>query len=66
FLAYAYAKKGARLVLVARGENRLRLRDVAAKAKKHGSPDVLVCAADVSRVEDCKRFVQDAIDHFGC
>ncbi|MCL7035365.1 hypothetical protein MKW94_024537 [Papaver nudicaule] len=66
FLAYAYAKKGARLVLVARGENRLRLREVAAKAKKHGSPDVLVCAADVSRAEDCKRFVQDAINHFGC
>ncbi|KAI3869044.1 hypothetical protein MKW92_045628 [Papaver armeniacum] len=64
FLAYAYANKGARLVLVARREN--RLREVAEKAKKHGSPDVLVCVADVSRVEDCKRFVQDAIDHFGC
>ncbi|KAI3943611.1 hypothetical protein MKX01_039239 [Papaver californicum] len=64
FLAYAYAKKGARLVLVARREN--RLREVADKAKKHGSPDVLVCAADVSKVEDCKRFVQDAINHFGC
>ncbi|MCL7022013.1 hypothetical protein MKW94_001533 [Papaver nudicaule] len=64
FLAYAYAKKGARLVLVARREQ--RLREVADKARKYGSPDVLVCAADVSKVEDCKRFVQDAIDHFGC
>ncbi|KAI3898564.1 hypothetical protein MKX03_030489 [Papaver bracteatum] len=72
FLLYIYAEscvclcqqRSSRLVLVARREN--RLREVAEKANKHGSPDVLVCVADVSRVEDCKRFVQDAIDHFGC
>ncbi|KAL9372876.1 hypothetical protein Peur_035120 [Populus x canadensis] len=30
-----------------------------------GSPDVIMIRADVSKVEDCKRFVDEAIRHFG-
>ena len=41
------------------------LHDVAAKAKDAGSPDVLVVAGDVANPEDCKRFVQATVEHFG-
>jgi NAD(P)-dependent dehydrogenase (short-subunit alcohol dehydrogenase family) len=41
------------------------LHDVAAKAKDIGSPDVLVVAGDVANPEDCQRFVQATVEHFG-
>ncbi|KAI9079711.1 hypothetical protein K1719_038332 [Acacia pycnantha] len=62
-LAYEYGRRGSRLALVARREN--RLRGVAAKAKAVGSTDVITIVADVSRVEDCKRFVDLTVSHFG-
>ncbi|KAJ1270681.1 hypothetical protein BS78_06G070500 [Paspalum vaginatum] len=62
-IAYQYARKGARLALVARRER--SLHDVAARAKDVGSPDVLVVAGDVSNLEDCQRFVQATVEHFG-
>ncbi|XP_010249449.1 PREDICTED: 11-beta-hydroxysteroid dehydrogenase 1B-like [Nelumbo nucifera] len=62
-LAYQYAKRGARLLLVARRKN--CLQEVAEKARGFGSPDVVVVQADVSKVDDCKRFVDEAISHFG-
>ncbi|KAK3035855.1 hypothetical protein RJ639_032992 [Escallonia herrerae] len=62
-LAYEYAKKGACLVLVARRES--RLREVADRARKLGSSDVLLVCADVSDINDCKRFVDETINHFG-
>ncbi|KAJ4843087.1 hypothetical protein Tsubulata_019150 [Turnera subulata] len=62
-LAYEYAKRGARLALVARRED--RLREVAEKARTLGSPDVLVILADVSKSEDCKRLVDETVNHFG-
>ncbi|XP_057485376.1 11-beta-hydroxysteroid dehydrogenase 1A-like isoform X1 [Actinidia eriantha] len=62
-LAYEYAKKGASLVIVARREN--QLQKVAETARELGSPDVLYVSADVSNVDDCKRFVDEAINHFG-
>jgi len=46
-VAYEYAKRGARLALVARREN--RLKEVAGNAKLLGSPDVIAIPADVSR-----------------
>lgn len=61
-LAYEYAKRSACLVLVARREDLLRV--VADKAKKLGSPDVLVVKADVSNTADCKNFVEQTINHF--
>ena len=62
-IAYQYARRGARLALVARRED--RLRGVASEARKMGSPDVIMIRADVSKVEDCKRFVDEAMRHFG-
>ncbi|XP_044501921.1 11-beta-hydroxysteroid dehydrogenase A-like isoform X2 [Mangifera indica] len=58
YLAYEYGKKGARLALVARRED--RLNEVAAKASELGSPDVIVICADVSKVEDLDHLVNNA------
>lgn len=63
YLAYEYAKRGARLALVARREELLEV--VAGKLREMGSPDVIVISADVSKLEDCKRFVDETINHFG-
>ncbi|GMI97574.1 HYDROXYSTEROID DEHYDROGENASE 2, hydroxysteroid dehydrogenase 2 [Hibiscus trionum] len=58
-LAYEYAKKGARLALVVRRQD--RLTEVADKARRLGSLDVLIIPADVSKPEDCKRFINEAV-----
>ncbi|GFZ17353.1 hydroxysteroid dehydrogenase 7 [Actinidia rufa] len=42
-----------------------RLEAVATKASELGSPDVIIETGDVSRVEDCKRFVDAAVNRFG-
>ncbi|GMY15157.1 11-beta-hydroxysteroid dehydrogenase 1a [Fagus crenata] len=62
-VAYEYARRGACLVLVARREDRLQI--VADKARELRSPEVIVVRADVSKVEECKRFVEEALNHFG-
>ncbi|GAB4860394.1 hypothetical protein Ancab_035552 [Ancistrocladus abbreviatus] len=62
-LAYEYARRGASLVLSARREN--RLKEVAEKAKKLGSPNALVVPADVSKVDDCQHLVDKTINHYG-
>ena len=62
-LAYEYAKRGANLVLVARRQE--LLATVAGKAMEIGSPEAIVIKADVSKLLDCKRFVDEAIKHFG-
>ncbi|PKI76700.1 hypothetical protein CRG98_003009 [Punica granatum] len=62
-LAYVYASRGACLALVARRES--RLVEVANRAYWLGSPDVIVIRADVSKVDDCKRFVDETVSHFG-
>lgn len=63
-MAYRYAKKGANLVLVARRENRLKA--VADKARTVGAKNVHVIAADVTKEEDCKRFIDETINLYGC
>lgn len=62
-LAYEYAKKGACLVLAARRER--SLQEVADTARYLGSPDVVVVRADVSKVDDCRRIVDQTMNHFG-
>lgn len=62
-LAYEYGKRGACLALGARREN--RLRQVADVARELGSPDVIIIPADVSLPQDCKRLVDQTINHFG-
>ncbi|KAM7269954.1 hypothetical protein ACFE04_029168 [Oxalis oulophora] len=63
YVAYEYATRGARLALVARREDRLEA--VAKKARALGSPDVIIVCADVSKSEDCERFIEKTINHFG-
>ncbi|KAJ0113508.1 hypothetical protein Patl1_01257 [Pistacia atlantica] len=60
-MAYEYAKRGANLVLV----DLKPLGSVAERARHLGSWDVVAVAADVSVIQDCKRFVDTAINHFG-
>lgn len=38
---------------------------MADQAQEYGSPDVLIISADVSKVEDCKRIVDETMSHFG-
>ena len=42
-----------------------QLEQVAAAARELGAPDVIVIAADVSKIDDCKRMVDQTVDHFG-
>ncbi|XVF54725.1 hypothetical protein PTKIN_Ptkin05aG0204200 [Pterospermum kingtungense] len=61
-LAYEYARRGARLALVARREQ--RLQEVAATCEIIGSPEAIYILGDVSRIDDCKRFVDATVNHF--
>ncbi|MED6216631.1 hypothetical protein PIB30_009520 [Stylosanthes scabra] len=63
YLAYEYAKRGARLALSARREG--SLREVEEAARRLGSPDVIVIRADVSKLEDCMRLIDQTVNHFG-
>ncbi|VVB00984.1 unnamed protein product [Arabis nemorensis] len=62
-VAYEYAKKGANLALVARREDRLEI--VAETSRQLGSRDVLIICGDVTKVDDCMKFVHETISHFG-
>ncbi|KAI3929972.1 hypothetical protein MKW98_004126 [Papaver atlanticum] len=62
-LVYEYARRKARLVIVARRKN--LLDKVAKKARGFGSPDVLVVCADVTIVDDCEGFINETINYFG-
>ncbi|CAA7057550.1 unnamed protein product [Microthlaspi erraticum] len=62
-VAYEYAKKGAYLALVARRED--RLQTVAATSRQLGSRDVIIIPGDVTKVSDCKKFIDETISHFG-
>ncbi|XVF08667.1 hypothetical protein REPUB_Repub07fG0022500 [Reevesia pubescens] len=62
-LAYEYGRRGARLALTARREK--SLQEVADRARDLGSPDVITIRADVSKVDDCKRLVEETVNHFG-
>ncbi|XP_057749959.1 11-beta-hydroxysteroid dehydrogenase-like 4A [Arachis stenosperma] len=62
-LAYEYGRRGAVLSLVDIREDNLVV--VAEKARSLGSPDVIIIAADVSKLQDCRRFVDQTVNHFG-
>ncbi|KAK0588498.1 hypothetical protein LWI29_001661 [Acer saccharum] len=62
-MAYEYAKRAAILVLVDIREDRLEA--VVDSARRFGSPNAIAVAADVSVEEDCKRFVDAAVNKFG-
>lgn len=62
-LAYEYAKRGAYLLLAARRSS--LLHEVAEKSALLGSPCVIPLVSDVSKMEDCKRLIEEAITNFG-
>jgi 3-oxoacyl-[acyl-carrier protein] reductase len=61
--AFALAKEGAQLVICSRKENSVQRTADEIRAKT--GANVLGVVADVSRKEDCQRFVQTAIGQFG-
>ncbi|KAL5795312.1 hypothetical protein ACOSQ2_000132 [Xanthoceras sorbifolium] len=62
-LAYEYASRGACLALCARRDT--SLEEVADRARQIGCPDVITVRADVSNVDDCRKLVEETVDHFG-
>lgn len=60
---YEYARHGACVALVARTE--IALRAVAKTARDLGAPDVLVVPADITKVDEAKRAVEETVAHFG-
>lgn len=62
-IAYEYAKRRAKLVLVARRENRLRL--ISVNARYMGAKHVMIVAADVVKEEECRRFINETINFYG-
>ncbi|CAJ1937525.1 unnamed protein product [Sphenostylis stenocarpa] len=62
-IAYEYARRGAKLSLVDIREEKLVA--VADKTRSLGCPDVTIIGADVSKVQDCKRFVDETVKYFG-
>ncbi len=60
--ARAMAKAGARLVLVARGQEALDA--IAEECRSLGSPKVLPIAADVAKYEDLDRIIMSAVREF--
>nr|XP_043606588.1 11-beta-hydroxysteroid dehydrogenase 1A-like isoform X2 [Erigeron canadensis] len=64
-LTYEYARRGARLAIVSTNKPESPLKKVADKARLLGSPDVLFMFADVSKVDECRMFIDGTIKHFG-
>ncbi|XP_011015818.1 PREDICTED: 11-beta-hydroxysteroid dehydrogenase-like 5, partial [Populus euphratica] len=62
-IAYEYAKRKVNLVLIARREH--RLRGIREKARYIGAKQVMIMAADVVKEDDCRRFVNETVSHFG-
>lgn len=62
--AYAFARKGAKLVLAGRNVQKLETV-VKSKCLSFGAPQVLCISCDVSIEADCKKMIETTINHFG-
>ncbi|XP_078603296.1 hydroxysteroid 11-beta-dehydrogenase 1-like protein [Branchiostoma floridae x Branchiostoma japonicum] len=62
-MAYQYARLGAKILITARREN--RLKEVVAKAKSLGAQEAHYVAGDMGKTEDCERTIQTAKEKFG-
>ncbi|KAL5188723.1 11-beta-hydroxysteroid dehydrogenase 1B [Glycine soja] len=62
-VAYEYARRAAKLSLVDIRKDELVA--VADKAQSLDCPDVTIIGAGVSKVQDCNRFVDETVNHFG-
>jgi NAD(P)-dependent dehydrogenase (short-subunit alcohol dehydrogenase family) len=61
--AQAFAREGAKVAMAARGEE--RLNQAAERIRQETGADVLAVAADMTKSDDVKRFVQTALERFG-
>ncbi|XP_035670305.1 hydroxysteroid 11-beta-dehydrogenase 1-like protein [Branchiostoma floridae] len=62
-MAYHYARLGAKVVITARRE--ARLKEVVAKMKDLGAQEAIYVAGDMGKPEDCERTIQTAKEKFG-
>ncbi|KAI8499977.1 hypothetical protein Bbelb_222940 [Branchiostoma belcheri] len=62
-MAYQYARLGAKILITARREN--RLKEVVAKAKSLGAEEAHYVAGDMGKPQDCERTIQTAKEKFG-
>eukprot|EP00058_Branchiostoma_floridae_P005835 XP_002591323.1 hydroxysteroid dehydrogenase protein 1D [Branchiostoma floridae] len=62
-MAYHYAGFGARVLITARREG--RLKEVVAKMKNLGAQEAIYVAGDMGKPEDCERTIQTAKEKFG-
>ncbi|MCO5570029.1 hypothetical protein L7F22_023743 [Adiantum nelumboides] len=62
-LTYQYAKRGAVLVLVSPHVDKLRA--LADKCRNWGAMDARAIQADVSKEDDCKRFIDETLNQYG-
>ncbi|CAH1274523.1 HSD11B1L [Branchiostoma lanceolatum] len=62
-MAYQYARLGARVLITARRE--ARLKKVTAKMKDLGALEAIYVAGDMGKPEDCERTIQTAKEKFG-
>eukprot|EP00058_Branchiostoma_floridae_P026524 XP_002612015.1 hypothetical protein BRAFLDRAFT_86986 [Branchiostoma floridae] len=62
-VAYQYARLGAKILITARREN--RLKEVVAKAVSLGAQAAHYVAGDMGKAEDCERTIQTAREKFG-
>ncbi|XP_066287910.1 hydroxysteroid 11-beta-dehydrogenase 1-like protein [Branchiostoma lanceolatum] len=62
-MAYQYARLGAKILITARREN--RLKEVVAKAMSLGAQEAHYVAGDMGKAEDCERTIQTAREKFG-
>ncbi|XP_035678989.1 hydroxysteroid 11-beta-dehydrogenase 1-like protein [Branchiostoma floridae] len=62
-MAYQYARLGAKILITARREE--RLKEVVAKAKSLGAQEAHYVAGDMGKAEDCERTIQTAKEKFG-
>ncbi|CAH1268522.1 HSD11B1L [Branchiostoma lanceolatum] len=62
-MAYQYARLGAKILITARREN--RLKEVVAKAKSLGAQEAHYVAGDMGKAEDCERTILAAKEKFG-
>ncbi|XP_078666723.1 hydroxysteroid 11-beta-dehydrogenase 1-like protein isoform X1 [Branchiostoma floridae x Branchiostoma belcheri] len=62
-MAYHYARFGARVIITARREG--RLKKVVAKMKDLGAQEAIYVAGDMGKAEDCEKTIQTAKEKFG-
>lgn len=61
----AFAARGAKVVLAARSEDKLK-QTLCELSRSYGGDNFLAIPTDVSKEDDCKRLIERTIEKFGC